>query len=77
MLREWAGRGTPPADPYDPALVRSAPREIRHALAKALAEEETARTVAPSVSDSRSGTTSPLTTARSTMSCSARPDFSR
>jgi curved DNA-binding protein CbpA len=45
MLREWAGRGTPPADPYDPQLVRSAPREIRHALAKALAEEETARTV--------------------------------
>jgi molecular chaperone DnaJ len=45
MLREWAGRGTPPADPYDPALVRSAPREIRHVLAKALAEEETARTV--------------------------------
>jgi molecular chaperone DnaJ len=45
MLREWVGRGTPVVDPYDPALVRSAPREIRHALAKALAEEETARTV--------------------------------
>lgn len=45
MLREWSGRGTPPVDPYDPALVRSAPREIRHALAKALAEEQTARTV--------------------------------
>jgi molecular chaperone DnaJ len=45
MVREWAGRGTPPADPYDPALVRSAPWEIRHALAKALAEEHTARRV--------------------------------
>ncbi|MEO7373302.1 MAG: DnaJ domain-containing protein [Terrimesophilobacter sp.] len=45
MLREWVGRGTPPADPYDPALVRSAPPEIRQALAKALAEEQTARTV--------------------------------
>lgn len=45
MLREWAGRGVPIADPYDPALVRSAPREIRHMLAKALAEEKTARTV--------------------------------
>jgi DnaJ-class molecular chaperone with C-terminal Zn finger domain len=45
MLREWAGRGVPIADPYDAALVRSAPREIRHMLAKALAEEKTARTV--------------------------------
>jgi hypothetical protein len=33
-------------DPYDPALVRSAPREIRHILADALAEESTARTLA-------------------------------
>jgi hypothetical protein len=32
-------------DPYDPALVRSAPRELRRMLADALAEEETARTV--------------------------------
>jgi molecular chaperone DnaJ len=45
LLREWAGRGTEIADPYDPALVRSAPREIRHLLAEALAEEATARLV--------------------------------
>ncbi|MFZ4894288.1 J domain-containing protein [Plantibacter sp. Mn2098] len=45
LIREWAGRGTDLADPYDPALVRSAPREIRHELANALAEEATARTV--------------------------------
>jgi hypothetical protein len=45
LIREWAGRGTVIADPYDPALVRSAPREIRHVLADALAEESTARTV--------------------------------
>jgi hypothetical protein len=43
MMREWVGRGEPIADPYDPALVRSAPREIRHALADAVAEENTAR----------------------------------
>jgi hypothetical protein len=34
-------------DPYDPALVRSAPRGIRHLLADALAEEETARALVP------------------------------
>lgn len=45
LLREWAGRGNEPVDPYDPALVRSAPREIRHLLADALAEEATARAV--------------------------------
>jgi curved DNA-binding protein CbpA len=45
LLREWAGRGVTIADPYDPALVRSAPREIRHTLADALAEESTARTL--------------------------------
>jgi molecular chaperone DnaJ len=45
LLREWAGRGTAIADPYDPALVRSAPREIRHLLAEALAEEATARII--------------------------------
>ena len=33
-------------DPYDPALVRSAPRDIRHVLADALAEEATARSLA-------------------------------
>jgi hypothetical protein len=41
-MREWAGRGAALPDPYDPALVRSAPLEIRHALADALAEEATA-----------------------------------
>ncbi len=45
LLREWVGRGTSIADPYDPALVRSAPREIRQFLAEALAEEATARIV--------------------------------
>ena len=43
LIREWAGRGVTVEDPYDPALVRSAPRDIRHVLADALAEEETAR----------------------------------
>ncbi|WP_348788100.1 DnaJ domain-containing protein [Leifsonia sp. NPDC080035] len=45
LMREWMGRGAEPADPYDPALVRSAPREIRQLLAVALAEEATARAV--------------------------------
>ncbi|MEC5182687.1 MULTISPECIES: J domain-containing protein [Cryobacterium] len=45
MLREWAGRGTVIDDPYAPDLVRSAPREIRHRLAKALAEESTAQLI--------------------------------
>lgn len=45
QLREWVGRGAGIADPYDPALVRSAPREIRHTLADALAEEATARSL--------------------------------
>lgn len=43
LIREWAGRGADLPDPYDPALVRSAPAEIRHILADALAEEATAR----------------------------------
>lgn len=46
LMREWAGRGTDLDDPYDAALVRSAPREVRHLLASALAEEATARAVA-------------------------------
>ena len=46
LIREWAGRGVEVPDPYDPALVRTAPRELRRMLADALAEEETARTVA-------------------------------
>ncbi len=45
LMREWAGRGADLDEPYDPALVRSAPREIRHLLADALAEEATARAV--------------------------------
>ncbi len=45
LMREWVGRGTELDDPYDPGLVRSAPREIRGLLAKALAEEATARAV--------------------------------
>jgi hypothetical protein len=46
LIREWAGRGVDLPDPYDPALVRSAPHEVRRLLADALAEEETARIVA-------------------------------
>lgn len=45
LMREWAGRGVALDDPYDPALVRSAPVEIRGLLADALAEEATARIV--------------------------------
>lgn len=45
LIREWAGRGADLADPYEPSLVRSAPREIRWLLGKALAEEQTARTL--------------------------------
>lgn len=43
LVREWAGRGVTLDDPYDPALVRGAPRDIRHVLADALVEEQTAR----------------------------------
>jgi hypothetical protein len=43
LIREWAGKGTTLDNPYDPALVRSAPRDIRHILADALAEEASAR----------------------------------
>ncbi|MBN9193629.1 DnaJ domain-containing protein [Microbacterium sp.] len=46
LIREWAGRGVDLDDPYDPALVRSAPHEVRRLLADALAEEATARIVA-------------------------------
>jgi curved DNA-binding protein CbpA len=45
LIREWAGRGANVDDPYAPELVRSAPREIRHVLADALAEEYTAQLV--------------------------------
>lgn len=46
LMREWVGRGVPLDDPYDDALVARAPREIKHALADALAEESTARSLA-------------------------------
>ena len=42
LLREWVGRGADIPDPYDPALVRSAPFEVRHLLASAIAEEKSA-----------------------------------
>ncbi|MGV8968875.1 MAG: DnaJ domain-containing protein [Microbacteriaceae bacterium] len=42
-MREWVGRGASLDDPYDAVLVRSAPRHIRHLLASAIAEEDTAR----------------------------------
>lgn len=42
-IREWAGRGVELADPYDAALVRSAPRVLKQLLADALTEEATAR----------------------------------
>lgn len=45
LMREWVGRGVELADPYDPALVTSAPRDIRRILSDALAEEATARTL--------------------------------
>ncbi|THG31797.1 J domain-containing protein [Naasia lichenicola] len=45
-LREWLGVGNSVDDPYDPALVRRVPREIRHSLAAAVAEEDTARVLA-------------------------------
>lgn len=45
LMREWAGRGAELPDPYDPALVRTAPRELKRLLADALAEEATARIV--------------------------------
>ncbi|MFS0910927.1 DnaJ domain-containing protein [Microbacterium sp. 179-I 3D2 NHS] len=44
LLREWAGEEI--ADPYAPAIVRAAPRELRRLLAEALAEEGTAAAVA-------------------------------
>ncbi|WP_137846424.1 nuclease-related domain-containing protein [Microbacterium sp. 2FI] len=46
LIREWAGRGVTLGDPYDPALVRTAPHHLRRLLADALAEEATARIVA-------------------------------
>ncbi len=43
LLQEWAGEDVP--DPYAPALVRAAPRELKRLLADALAEEGTAQAV--------------------------------
>ena len=44
QVHAWAGSEVP--DPYDPAFVRTIPRELRRILAYALAEEHTARSVA-------------------------------
>ncbi|MDR2323559.1 MAG: J domain-containing protein [Microbacterium sp.] len=44
QVNAWAGSDVP--DPYDPAFVRTIPRELRRILANALAEEDTARSVA-------------------------------
>ncbi|MFD1722583.1 J domain-containing protein [Amnibacterium endophyticum] len=46
LVKEWVGIGEPVPDPYDPVLVRRAPREIKRLLADALAEEATARRLA-------------------------------
>lgn len=45
LMREWLGRGNSVEDLFEPGLVRSAPQEIRRHLARALAEEATARAV--------------------------------
>ena len=45
LMREWVGRGAPLENPFEEGLVRSAPRELRHLLADAIAEEDTARTL--------------------------------
>lgn len=45
-LREWVGRGVEVPDPYDVDLVRSAPRQVKHLLAAAIAEERSARELA-------------------------------
>lgn len=45
-VAEWAGRGVTLADPYDPAMLRTAPQAVRHLLAAAVAEEDTARALA-------------------------------
>ncbi|NQX28765.1 DnaJ domain-containing protein [Microbacteriaceae bacterium VKM Ac-2854] len=45
LVREWLGRGVEVDDPFDPAIVRRAPREVRYWLAKAQAEEATATVV--------------------------------
>lgn len=42
QLKEWVGRGADIPNPYEPSLVRSAPRAVQHLLACAIAEEDTA-----------------------------------
>lgn len=42
-LREWSATDIP--DPFDPALVRTVPRELRRMLAVALAQEATAHAI--------------------------------
>ncbi len=46
MIREWVGRGVDLPDPYDSELTERAPWDIRHVLADAIAEEETAKSLA-------------------------------
>ena len=46
LVTEWLGRGETAPDPYSADVVRSAPREVRFWLAKALAEEATATSLA-------------------------------
>jgi curved DNA-binding protein CbpA len=60
LIREWAGRGTELPDPYDPALVRAAPRELKRMLADALAEGQRVSSVTWEWG-TRCGTTSPWT----------------
>ncbi len=43
QVNAWAGSEVP--DPYDPAFVRTVPRDLRRILADALAQEDTARAV--------------------------------
>ena len=45
-VREWVGRGVDLPDPFDAALVRSAPRHVKHLLAAAIAEERSATALA-------------------------------
>lgn len=46
QVQQWTGADATPTDPYDPAFVRTVPRELRRLLAVALAEEATAHAIA-------------------------------
>ena len=46
LMNEWIGRGDDDVDPFDAQLVRRAPREVRHLLAAAIAEEKSATALA-------------------------------